>query len=705
MRLTHLIGILIVVPAMFAMVLVDARSGRSATATSAQAGATQTNATFYNDASTPGADPFILYDADSGYHYAYSTDGADPGYQFAIYRSPDLATWEHIPGGALKMSDGQWGRDWFWAPEVYHNSETGLFFLFYSARMRDGIAEHFRYADFEEPSKIGVAVSDSPMGPFRNIVDQPIDYRPYDPDYRDVNLIMDEEQKKPPATQEEANTAPLGTYLPFIDPNVFFDDGRIYLYYSRNAYRNWVWDDDLGKFIEESNIYAVELTADWWNDPTGTTMPAIHPRYVNANRAPDDPPDVRKDGFTPILDYGSDKQAWENAHVNDYEQSNGEYKNRRWEEGSTTIKTTSSDGRAVYFLLYSANNYANEFYGVGYAVSDNPLGPWKKSSANPVLEQNEQVGMYSTGHGSPARSPDGTQLYYVHHGRPDTGTNRRLYTAGMSIDADTASVTIGQSTQDQPIPSGVAPYTLESESALIDLTGEPRRVDWAVTTEHTAAMDLSNSLNRVSLTMRPSDAVRVEKYPNYALLHGVPAGVAAMQLRYQRQPARGEYFDVDNIVGSGTPEEQHRPVALTLPVTECDSMITGEHPGDLVVSEGVTCLRDATVLGDVRVNTGGSLVSVAAELRGTVRVANAATTWLLDSQVRGDVEIRDSSGIVRVDGTTVEGSVSLLGNSGPVITDSHVGQTLSCQRNEPVPSNEGRPNTVDGDLVGQCAQM
>ena len=248
----------------------------------------RTNATYFNNAALPAADPYVLHDKRSGYYYAYSTDGADPGYYFGVYRSADLATWEKVPGGALPVNDpNQWGNDWFWAPEVYFNPRTRLYYMFYAARSDANKANWFGYADFEEPSKIGVAVSRSPAGPFHNIANQPIDYNPYDPDYHDVNLMMGPDQKKPPATLAEGETAPLGTYIPFIDPDVFFDsDGRTYLYFSRNAYRNWVWDTDLGKYIEESNIYAVELTNDWWNDPRGRTMPTIAPKYRGANAVP-----------------------------------------------------------------------------------------------------------------------------------------------------------------------------------------------------------------------------------------------------------------------------------------------------------------------------------------------------------------------------------------------------------------------------------
>ena len=41
--------------------------------------------TYFNNAATPGADPFVHFDRASGYYYAYSTEGADPGYHFATF--------------------------------------------------------------------------------------------------------------------------------------------------------------------------------------------------------------------------------------------------------------------------------------------------------------------------------------------------------------------------------------------------------------------------------------------------------------------------------------------------------------------------------------------------------------------------------------------------------------------------------------------
>jgi hypothetical protein len=520
-----------------------------------------TDATSHNNAATPGADPFVLFDEASGYYYAYSTEGADAGYNFAIYRSPDLATWEHLPGGALRAGqDGDWAHDWFWAPEVYHNPRTGLYFLFYAGRMNRGVAEHFRYPDFEEASKVGVAVSRSPAGPFHDIAEAPLDYYPYDPAYHDVNLIMDATQKKPPATLAEGQTAPLGTYLPFIDPNVFFDaDGRIYLYYSRNAYRNWVWDNDLDKYIEESNIYAVELTGDWWADPTGATMPAIAPAYRNGNLAPGDPPGTRKDGFVPILNYGSDKQEWENAHVDDYANSGGAKKDRRWAEGSTTLRTVDAQGKPLYYLTYSANNFENEFYGVGYATSRGPLGPWRKSPANPVLAQDPAKGLYSTGHGSVVDSPDGREHYYVHHGRPSTASPRAIYTSALDIGA---GLSMRSSTSDEPLPSGVGPLTLRTDDRL--LTTSPGRP--VTTTAHVwsapgAEFDLTNPLNRVRATLRPAGAGTVTVTGNQVTVTLPANGRALLTVVYQRELAAGGYRDVAN-----TGQHVSVPVRVTIPV-------------------------------------------------------------------------------------------------------------------------------------------
>lgn len=566
----------------------------------------KTNATYYNNATIPAADPYVLYDDDSGYYYAYSTDGANSGYYFGVYRSPDLVTWEKASNGAIQRNDpNQWGSTWFWAPEVYKNEETGLFYIFYSAMLKPELREEaFAYADFEEACKIGVAVSETPEGPFHIIDDEPIDYYPYDPDYYDVNLIMDEKQMKPPASLEEGMTAPKGTYIPTIDANVFFDDdGRMYLYYSRNAYRNWVWDEDLGKYIEESNIYAVELNTDWWDDPTGSTMPTVKEEYINANKSPEDTEDVRKDGYVPIINYAGEKQEWENAHVNDYEKYNGGKKDRRWAEGSTTLKyyyDKDGDGEdeAIYYILYSCNNYENENYGVGYAVADNPLGPWDKYDLNPILSQDEELSVYSTGHGSFITTPDGTESYYVYHGRSSTTGGRRLYTDRMYIDetkldADGNPVIwVDQSTSDRPVPSGTAPYTMRADvdTLFIDIE-EGNSASFSVDIESAsgAKLPLANVLNRVQATVADEDIADVSVDGGNVTVTSKDAGSTTITLTYQRLSSSGEYYDVQN---------EGETVFIEIPVTAGEPVF-GDVDGDGQVSKSDMDLVEEYILGNV----------------------------------------------------------------------------------------------------------
>ena len=88
-------------------------------------------------------------------YYAYGTGGTTKGEGFACFSSDDLKNWKR-EGQALSAADsyGKWG---FWAPEVYYIESKKKFYMFYS------VEEH-----------ICVATSDSPVGPFRQEVKQPV---------------------------------------------------------------------------------------------------------------------------------------------------------------------------------------------------------------------------------------------------------------------------------------------------------------------------------------------------------------------------------------------------------------------------------------------------------------------------------------------------------------------------------------------------
>lgn len=168
-----------------------------------------------------GADPFILYH--NGKYYVYCTtqtdeirkiattsiaDGVDG---FMVYESEDLESWEN-KGYCLKKGDAI-GEKWFWAPEVtYLNNK---FYMVYTAD--------------EHPA---IAVSDSPLGPFR----------------------QDEKRWLRPDRS--------------IDGHIFIDDdGTPYLYYVRLGGGNRIFvaklSEDLLSIEEEYENCLIEAEAPW----------------------------------------------------------------------------------------------------------------------------------------------------------------------------------------------------------------------------------------------------------------------------------------------------------------------------------------------------------------------------------------------------------------------------------------------------------
>lgn len=101
----------------------------------------------------PLGDPFIMLH--EGTYYAYGTLSNDG---IAVFVSNDLQTWQvpaEAPAGLALHKSHVWGDRWFWAPEVY--LVNGKFYMYYSAD------EH-----------ICVAISDSPLGPFKQEVLKPM---------------------------------------------------------------------------------------------------------------------------------------------------------------------------------------------------------------------------------------------------------------------------------------------------------------------------------------------------------------------------------------------------------------------------------------------------------------------------------------------------------------------------------------------------
>lgn len=246
------------------------------------------------------ADPAIFQH--KGTYYLYGTGTVKTGFQ--VYTSKDLQHWElseQNNGYALHEGDA-FGTDGFWAPQVFLHKDT--FYIAYVAN-----------------ENIAIATSASPLGPFKQVVKQPL-------------------------------AAPVRQ----IDPFVFIDtDGKKYLYHVR--------------LMNGNRIFVAEMTDD---------MSAIKPATLKECIAATEP--------------------WENTA------------NAKWPvvEGPSVFKH-----KGLYYLVYTANDFRNPDYAVGYATSKSPLGPWKKHNGNPILNKT-MVGHNGTGHGDFFRDTR-NRLQYVFH--------------------------------------------------------------------------------------------------------------------------------------------------------------------------------------------------------------------------------------------------------------------------------------------------
>lgn len=250
-------------------------------------------------------DPFVL--EAGGKYYAYATNGNGRRIQVAV--SDDLITWALIKDAmpsAAKWATSQTGLTW--APEVMKINE--MYMLYYTSRDIDS-----------NKQCVGVATSDKPEGPFKDISATPL-----------------------VCQAKEGGT---------IDASPFRDGDKVYLYFKNDG-------NCCGM---PTHIYVQEMA------PDGLRMVG-EPTALLVN-----------------------DQSWE-GHVI---------------EAPTMFK---KDGK--YYLFFSANNYGDEKYAVGYALCDSPTGPCQDAQENPILKSrtNQEPKVIGPGHQTLFQVGDQTWIFY-----------------------------------------------------------------------------------------------------------------------------------------------------------------------------------------------------------------------------------------------------------------------------------------------------
>ena len=279
------------------------------------------------------ADPFVL--RVDGKYYLYPTSDTR-GYE--VFVSDDLVHWERK---ARVFSDPRGGD---WAPEVFHNRRgDGKFYLYYTDNMPGEPRGHLH-------KQIGVAVADSPLGPFT-------DKGALAPESIDADLFQD-------------------------------DDGRLYLFYVQLA----------GGFKIIVQPMADPLTK------KGEPKVVIRP-------------------------------------TEEWEKRNGEVT-----EGPFMLKR-----KGTYYLTYSGTGADSPNYGIGYATSKSPTGPFVKYAGNPIAHRGGTV--LGPGHHCIVEGPDG-KLWLVYHQKWNAEKNFHRFLAIDPIWFDADGILRAKTSRDtdQPAP-------------------------------------------------------------------------------------------------------------------------------------------------------------------------------------------------------------------------------------------------------------
>ena len=359
-------------------------------------------------------DPAVLK-TDEGYILvATSNDAPDA---FPILRSDDLVHWSHdgfvFPAGEQPVwtAHGRMVGD-YWAPEMVLAGKE--YWLCFTARQKDNSLA------------VGLAKSDTPTGPWRDL-------------------------GRPLLTGASAVPgAPSGGV---IDSHIFVDNsGDRYLFWKSDS--NGIWPRPLATLLRDHSHLIGEMFGSEEDRRTAAFAAAIV-GWANGRR-----PMERFFLMQPLIEAALANWPQVSAALIQCGLA-GEFVHalttpvfgaRLAEEGTGLIDepvvvlqndldweghliegpfVTRQDGR--YWMFYAGNDFSTPAYGIGAAVADHPLGPYRKQP-EPLLRSTRE--WVAPGHASVAAGLDGQPQLFFHAFHPGTGgynVFRALLTARLDF--------------------------------------------------------------------------------------------------------------------------------------------------------------------------------------------------------------------------------------------------------------------------------
>lgn len=379
---------------------------------------------YRNDLIQDMGDPMMIYE--DGYFYAYGTYDTTKIFAF---RSKDLTNWENM-GACFTPELESWSKTNIWAPDLQKFGDT--WYLYYTAQKFEDNGKSY--------CQIGVASSDNPLGPFKQVTG--------------VNGNGENIDLGTPNFYWKGHT--------ILDQNIFLDDdGQYYMYFSFDT-RDSV---DPNYNTGQAEIYGVKMI-----DPVTWDLSTLTR--------------ILAPGYQKITDT-TRKIEWETW-------SPSFAGNMECLEGPYMIKKNGK-----YILTYCANSYVDTEYAVGYAISDNPLTGFYKPNdtylENMLLGVPGQTGTYintrylgfqtGTGHASICKVGDEYMFaYHAHYNRDkwgahediygDKATYRALAVDYLYFDSEGMPYTNGPTWSLVRLPSEVSGYKNIALEAQIKVDGE-----------------------------------------------------------------------------------------------------------------------------------------------------------------------------------------------------------------------------------------
>ncbi|MCR5155247.1 MAG: family 43 glycosylhydrolase [Butyrivibrio sp.] len=233
----------------------------------------------------------------------------------------------------------------------------------------------------------------------------------------------------------------------FWAPDLIEKDGTFYMYYVANEQICVAKSDSpLGPFTQEvkepMDQTEKNIDAHIFYDEASGKYYIYYVRFTGGNviwgaELSDDMKTIKKDTLKQIV---AANQGWDQdmGNIN---------------EGPFML---TYEGK--YYLTYSGAHFQSIHYGSAFAVSDSPLGDFKKYDYNPIMKSNSTV--HGTGHHGITVSPDGTEMFIVYHSHHDLNSTepRQLCIDRIHFTKDANGETVlevmGPTITPQRLPSG-----------------------------------------------------------------------------------------------------------------------------------------------------------------------------------------------------------------------------------------------------------